>query len=274
MSYLTRRALRRTNRKNRVTIVVGLIGKQADPETNGIVLASDSQTTWGTLQRSDTEKMSAITFADGKKVLIAQSGDSTFGSRTLEAIQLEASRTRCDDYRKPAEAVEAAIRFVKAEAIRLNNFENSPDVALEFLNEHSFSMMIAYYFADQPQLYVIDSNIGFATKQKDYAAIGCGGTVAELILSRSEVGSLLSHEAAITAVYTVEEVKRVDAFCGGPTKLAVIFQNGDVAYEAGGKWAEYVKLTVETMAKHDQELKQTWRKMLTQIVAEVLEKRK
>jgi len=260
----------RKKRKNRVTIIVGLIGRQDDPETNAIVLASDSQTTWVTMQRSDADKMSEITFADGKKALVAQSGDSTLGSRTVEMLQNDAHLVQCNDYRKPAELAEEAIRKVKRDAVRLNNWEPGQAVSQQFLDDYNFSLMLAYYFGDpaKPYIFILDSPLGVANMQRDYAAIGCGATVAEVMLSRSDVSALHSHEAAITAIYTVEEVKRVDAFCGGPTKLAVIFQNGNLIMSRDAKGLDYVKFTVETITKYDREAKAVWRGFIQKIVDE------
>src|SRR5258707_10445161 len=122
MNNLRNQPFTRRKLKAQVTLIVGLIGRQdeGDGETNAIVLASDSQTTWGTLQRSDTDKMSGITFADGKKVLVAQSGDSTLGSRAIEVLQNEALTVNLNDYRKPAELAEQAVAKVKRDYLSLN----------------------------------------------------------------------------------------------------------------------------------------------------------
>ncbi len=268
-------AWRPKKRKTRVTIIVGIIGKQ-EGENDAIIFASDSQTTWPTrpLKRMDTDKIAKVRFSD-RDVLVAQSGDSTMGARTIEIMAQDAQLVNCDDYRKPADLAQEAMAKAKKEAIRLNNLESHFDAAQEFLRENSFSLMIAYYLGDKPPkpfIYVLDSSIGIANQEKDYCAVGCGATVAELMLSRSDIPTLSSYETLITAIYTVEEVKRVDPFCGGPTKIGMIFSTGACVLTDTSDWKDYVRITVDVMSQRDKELRDSWKKMMTSITKEVIER--
>jgi 20S proteasome alpha/beta subunit len=262
----------RTKRIPRVTIIAGLIGKQDNPETNGIVIACDSQTTWGNMQRSDTEKISEIIFRDGKKALIAQSGDSTLGSRTLELLTTGALQTPFDDWRKPADLAQQAMSNALREQAALTGFTFGTFDCVEFLKTLQLGLMVAYYYGNpsEPYLYIVDAPWCMAARQYDYAAMGCGANVAELILSRSDVPSLHVGEAVFTAIYIVEEVKRVDAYCGGPTKVAMIFENGVCGLMNRIRGIDRVNLAVELIAERDAELKSVWRDFMAKIGAEHL----
>jgi hypothetical protein len=89
----------RTKRKSRVTIIIGIICKDA------IVLASDSQTTSGGMKRTDTDKISSIKFAT-KPVLVAEAGNAGTSARALEILRGLARDIPIDDYRVPADQVD------------------------------------------------------------------------------------------------------------------------------------------------------------------------
>jgi 20S proteasome alpha/beta subunit len=251
-----------------VTIIVGIIAR------GDIVLASDSQTTAGTTKRTDTSKMALITFGDSKEAVVAQSGDYAFGSRVVETLEKLALSSELRDYRAPADLLQEAIRLAKEELTHINNWEHNRELEREYLQNNPASFLIAYHFGKNPYLYVADSVPGFARPERTFACVGCGGTVAEFILSRLEPDTLDFAGAAAAAIYAVEEVKKVDAACGGPTKAAWLRRvEGTMIFDRG-KLIKMVGLVAKAISTHDNELKDGWKKAMGGVFGEVAKQMK
>lgn len=267
MTYNHNTLGRKPKRPKPVTLIVGIIYKEE------IVLACDSQTSWGNTKRTDTQKIVPVFFQGNTGCLIGQSGDATGAARTIEMIQQAASKTTMDDYRKPADIAEDALREFKQNLIRLNNWENDRDYANHFLQENAFNLLIAYRYKDKGYLFEIDSYMGIATRKQNHACIGCGATVAEFIISRSYHPDMESHEALVTAIYAVEEVKKVDAFCGGPTKIGLLLADNSMRIAIDSKEAEkMVNPVVEAINSHDAKLKEQWRASMLAVMHEAMQK--
>ena len=256
-------------RKTPVTIIVGIICKDK------IVLTSDSQTSFGSSKRTDTNKISVVKFADNNPVLVAQSGNAELSSRAIEQFEKLAKTTQFDDYRRPVEAMEEALRLLKQDVIRLNNWESNRELAHEFFQDldNNFSLMIAYYYGAPPlpYLYTVSFWPGIAARQYGYSTLGCGSTVAEFILSRSKVSEMETSYAIMTAIYTVEEVKKVDAFCGGQTKIAILDINHKAITTNNQKALDLIKCTIESMERYEEQTKIAWKAMMDTIANEAIE---
>lgn len=255
-----------------MTIIVGIIFNE------GIVLASDSQTSYlpGSSKRTDSDKITGVSFDRKDGVLVAQSGNAELSSRAVEIFGKLAVATPLNDYRKPAEVAEDALRQLKQEIIRLNNWESNKEFAHEFFQDpnNNFSLMIAYHYGKEkpiPFIYTLNFWPGVATRQYKYSTIGCGATVAEFILNRAETSNMNNVQAIVTAIYTVEEVKKVDAYCGGDTKIGVITKEFGIRLPTGPRALARVKATVETISKYDQQTKTAWKAMMDKIILEANE---
>src|SRR6266567_6612872 len=96
---------RRTkSRRKPVTIIVGIICE------NGIVVASDSQTTHGN-SRLHCNKVSCLEFIGGKAI-VAQSGASDLSSRAVQILTEKAKQSRIADDRSVARLAEESVREV------------------------------------------------------------------------------------------------------------------------------------------------------------------
>ena len=253
---------RKRRKKTRVTIIVGIISKTS------IVLGCDSQTTAGTAKRTDTAKISALDLS-GHKVLVAEAGDCTLSSRTVEALAVLLRTATLDDYRKPADLAQEAVASTKKDLRRLNNWENDPGATEDYLDQNPFSLMLAYYYDEKPWLFTLDCVPGFATKQNSYACLGCGGTVGEFILGRMNPTNMTDEQAIITAFYTVEEVKKVDCYCGGPCKIGILTSDGESNVLANNpRDIALTRFASETIAQHDEQLKSQWRLEMDKIAEE------
>jgi 20S proteasome alpha/beta subunit len=257
---------RKTNERiTPVTIIVGIICKDC------IALSSDSQTSYspGTSKRCDVDKIVGLKFKDGKQAIVAQAGDAILSSGAIEMLQKLARENEFDDYRKPAELAEVAVKQLKGKVAGLNHWTPGDDASVKYWKENEFALMLAYYYQDRPFIYSLPSWPGMAMKEYNYATAGCGSTVAEFILSRSKMSEMEMQHALITAIYTVEQVKKVDAFCGGQTKLGVITK--DEIRIADDRSEKLIKATVKTLEKYDEQIKSEWKKMMETILGESLQ---
>ena len=243
-----------------MTIIVGIICK------NGIVVACDSQTTTENVKRPDADKITALKLAD-KSILVAQSGDCALAAKAVEVLGKDFTGISFEDYRQPADAAQQAVAQVKRELVQLNNWEDRRDLETAYLSSNPFSLMLAYYFDKIPYLYVLASVPGFASREYKFAAIGCGATVGEFILSRSGAWELTPEKALAVAIYTVEEVKKVDAFCGGPTKAAFIGPNKLLI--SGNESTPIIKSAVKALEEYEPELRQNWEELIEKMTAKI-----
>ena len=248
-----------------MTIIVGIVADER------ITLACDSQTSADNTKRTDTSKISHLLFG-AKNVLIAQAGDCTLSSRAVEIMQKEFLRMEFDDWRKPADAAQNAVKLLKQELVEINNWKDHREEEVEYLNLNPFKLMLAYFYEKIPFLYVLDSVPGFATRRYNYVAIGCGGNIGEYILSHANLKNMDLQQALITAIYTVEEVKRVDLFCGGPTRAAVISPTTVLMSET--ETTPLINSAVETLAAYETDLKAQWGSMIDDIIKKTSERYK
>jgi 20S proteasome alpha/beta subunit len=251
-----------------VTIIIGIICK------DGIILASDSQTSYGTSKRTDTDKICHVNFASSNHVLVAQSGNAELSARAIEEFEKMAKGAQFDDYRKPVEVLEEALRSLKQNVIHLNNWESQPALADEFFKDldNNFGLMIAYYYGTPPvpYVYIVHFWPGIASRQRGFSTLGCGSTVAEFILSRSKVSEMEFGMAMMTAVYTVEEVKKVDAFCGGQTKIARLTPSGKFSSTDQRDNLALIKSVVDSMAKHEEKTREAWKNMMDTVATDAV----
>lgn len=219
-------------------------------------MACDSQTTAGTFKRTDTSKITEYAFGD-VPILIAESGDATLAQHALEKFDSLIANSSFDDYRKPADLLQDAVRFSKEELIRLNGWQGHLEIADQYFNENPFSLMLAYFHETTPFLYVVNSMPGFATRQRNFSVIGCGANVGGFILSRALHAKMGHPEALMAAIYTVEEVKKADAFCGGPTNAAVLSARRVMFSESDMQ--RLVRCAVEAIQSSEIALEQRWK---------------
>ena len=240
-------------------------------------MACDSQTTFGqSSKRIETNKISHFTLLDAPPelgVFVAQSGGATLTARVVEILTEKAKSVPFDDYRKPAELAQEAVRALKEEVARLNNWTDRhdwPELIQKYFLENPASIMLAYHYSSDAYLYVLDFSTGFVTRSFDYATMGCGETVAEFIMARSYDPEMVMNRAVVLSIYCVEEVKKVDAFCGGQTRFRMINKRGQPLHFDKPRGRRFVDSVVKTIAEYDNQLKSTWNKMMDEIIDKAL----
>jgi 20S proteasome alpha/beta subunit len=247
---------------------------------NAIVMASDSQMSdWETgVTDRDENKITRIDFADGASALVARSGHADYSSQAVERLINAAAAERLDEYRKPAELANAAVAEVKRNIIE--EFQLQGDTLVHYFAGHSFTLMVAYYFEGEPYVYIIRSETAGPTlmrgpqphaKDRTRVAIGCGEVLANFFLSSQDIADMQLGTAIATAIYAVEEVKKADPRCAGPTKAAYTipvvsrdFPEKKVQTVLMSR--EEVEERVQRLNKFDADFKAEWKRKLTEMV--------
>ncbi len=264
--------------KSRVTIVVGIICEDA------IVLASDSQTTYspisGASQRLDTPKISTLELFNDVIALVAQAGNATLSGRAVEILTDLAKGKEIKDYRALADMAQESVRKVKQE-LREQNLGCSMEELHEHIqkNELNFELMIAHYHDSKPYIFTLNFAVGIASKSPHpFLAIGCGSAVATYILGWFKLGSKTPFQhAQLAAIYAIEEVKKVDPYCGGKTRVAIIAPK--MTPPNGKSLPEIYKIAlraehneyVEALEKIDTKAKAEWASRMDTVLFEVNE---
>lgn len=227
-------------RKPVVTIIVGVVCN------NGIVIASDSQITEDTRRRTDAEKIKRVVYQNGEG-LIAQAGDADWSTLVCEHVIDEAADCQIDDKWGLAHLVDG--ETAKVQRRFMEGFDVLGPKAEDFksiFEQHSFSLMLGHYYEQEPRLYSMHYPGGLCTPQKNFVTLGCGKDIADYLLSRLYSPQMDHWTAAITAIYVLGEVIKIDAACSHPIKLGIVRPDGtvriaepDLISRATAEWAEH-----------------------------------
>jgi len=206
-----------------MTVIVGLLCR------DGIVIASDSQESdeGMDMKRLDVTKVygtERFKFEDVEFV-VGGTGAAAYISRAAELIEEKGFAPHFTTPRSVATIVEDAIGEMGE---RYGGGEDGLELEL----------MIGVYCKNCPPevtpigLYSIyppgeDEKVGVAEPVTDYATMGTGGLFARYLLNRlhdeDHPTTSMTMDAAIReAIYVIEEVTKVDLWCGGPTQLLCI----------------------------------------------------
>ena len=214
----------------RMSLIVGIVCE------SGIVLAAESQTTYTSpqgdaIQRLDTQKINVVEFG-GEAVLIAETGETTYSGRAVEFFNELSKGKTISDYRDAAEIAQQAVRKTR-ETVKENLGIKSESEFKDHIFNHNlnFALMIAHYHESKPYIFTIRFSEGIANKRNDsFLTLGVRGDVAHYILSRCGLGGKSPfHRALLSAIYTVEEIKKMDPSCGGKVKVAIIAPVMDIS---------------------------------------------
>lgn len=220
-----------------MTIVVGLVA------TDGLVVAADSQA--GTLRgirvkRTDYSKI--YTLGEDRaevNAIIAGAGEMAFVNKAVEELREESGRNRFGHVKQLEEAVEAAMvklakKYIydRAAALGLKDEVIGPKAGTNrqfqggTIHTPKVNLLIgAVDRSGQKLLASVGAN-GVAETEESYRSVGSGAAYAEYVLSRLWSNKLSIIEAIECAVYTIEEVKKMDPDCGGPVHVMAVTKKG------------------------------------------------
>lgn len=229
-----------------MTIIIGI------KTLNGIIIASDSQTTRDNTKRTDAQKIKVIQFSNGR-ALVGQAGNSGTGNRAIEILSETARDKPIADYRTVAELAWKAMLKVKNELREQNggcDMEQLRDMIWK--NEWQSSLMIGHYYKGAPYLYVVDLASGRSDKETSHcSAIGTGANLASYLLSEHTEPGMNSIFASAMAVFVVETVIRNDPYCSGPINMGIVTDEHNILTleREGEVVSESEQLSWRTMMK-------------------------
>jgi 20S proteasome alpha/beta subunit len=200
-----------------VTLIVGIICK------DGIVVASDSQTTWGSGKSWNADKMAELVHPYGKAVVAGSGAVITSSNIIKHLTQLAIDRTIFDQMELPGIAANA-VRAVRNE-LRKQQFDCTSEEFQSFIEQEELDceLMIAHYTNTTPRLDTISLSIGLPNRANHFfEAVGSGSDLATYLLTDLCSPNMESTTASVIAVHVVEIVKRHDPYCGGPTKVGIL----------------------------------------------------
>jgi len=212
---------KRKQYKSPVTIIIGI--KCLKEGGRGIIITCDSRTTDEAGYCNDhAEKLNVVTFQDGNSVVVAEAGNADFSNLAIEQFINLAAKEKLSDYRSAAECLGSAVAKLK-DKVREQQRGTAEELQ-KYLVNHSFELMLAYYWDGKPLIFTLQLEDGLPVLKKPlYCAIGCGRVLADFIISRVDMSHGFDTGAAMwLGAYAVEEIKKLDTRCGGKTKSAVI----------------------------------------------------
>jgi 20S proteasome alpha/beta subunit len=249
-----------------MTVIVGLLC------SDGLVIASDSQEGDEDLKRLDVKKVydtGHFGFKDAE-VIVAGTGASAHIARVAELIGENGFASYPKTPRNVADIVEDSMGQMKA--------RYGDDLDLELIlgvycnscpreGERPVPSIALYsvYPAEE------DEKVGVAELVTDYAATGSGGLVARYLLNRLHDESrpttgLKVEEAIREAVYVIEEVKKVDPYCGGPIQLIYIEKPTDGStFRLLSKKSEEISSIVGELSLADSDVKNRQRQIFPRV---------
>lgn len=237
-----------------MTIIVGIICQ------DGLVVASDSQA--GSfrgvhVKRLDYTKIYSFNF-DGSKVVVTGAGESPFIVRAKEIIEGNSKDKKFRTSREIADVAEEAMteitkRYMIERFKDLGSSTKTPQPDDSLLSPPNFALVLGTYCGDGPCLYTVYPD-GVAGREEGYASLGSGSAFAEYLLARLYRPDLTIEGGVRIAAYVVEEVKKADVHCGGPTQIVVVKKN-----LVERKSTKEIGRVVQYLEGFDNEIKAAWK---------------
>lgn len=209
----------------KVTIAIGLISKSKNSRFSRgqIVLASDSQTTFGATKSLDAKKISIVQFANNS-ILVAQAGAVDLADRVIEIMREKAKSVPMETSETAARIAQESIREVRNHLTELNKGCNFSDDAWKrfFRDENAFALLLGYYLNGKPYLFTIDIDWCLPIPIKNsYKAIGCGADLGEFLLREHWQADPDFAYSEVIATSVIEKVVDNMDGCGRPTWVAI-----------------------------------------------------
>jgi hypothetical protein len=194
--------------------------------------------------------------------LLTGAGEVPFIVRAREILEQKGNSTKCRSAREIADQAEDAAneitkRYLVDRFRSLNGGMRSPSPGLGPddgpLPVPNFELMLGIVCGNEICIYTLTPD-GVAGREEGYASAGSGSAFAEYFLARLYRDDLTLEEAIRVAIYVVEEVKKVDLHCGGPTQVVALTKKG-----VQRKSASEIREVVQLIDEYDNSLKEAFR---------------
>lgn len=240
-----------------MTIIVGIICE------DGLVIASDSQASsfrGVDVKRLDYTKIYSFGF-DGAKVVLTGAGQVPFIIRAREIIEDKSKDQKFHGPRAIADIaedtmIEISRRYIVERLRGLGSVRGPGQSDDGPMSAPDFALFLGVHCGTEPCLYTVYPD-GVAGREDRYASLGSGSAFAEYLLARLYRDGLDLEEAVRIAVYVVEEVKKVEPHCGGPTQI-VVLSAGEIIRKSEAQ----VRDIVQSLEEYDSSLKRVWKEIV------------
>lgn len=246
-----------------MTVIVGIVAKE------GVVIASDSQASsfrGVEVKRSDYTKLYDFAVNERFNVVLTGAGQVAFITKAAEKIMQTCTLRHPNTLAELSELAEDTMNDLAKRYVidRMKQLGVMKSQALEDMaagptqlqiEPPEFVLMIGVA-GDEHAIFVVHPQ-GVAERGFKYSSLGTGSPFAEYLLARLCPEELSLEEAVDIAVYTVEEVKKIDPHCGGETQVVCATKK-----EVSRKSSYNVKLKVDELAARDDALSRLWRAMV------------
>jgi 20S proteasome alpha/beta subunit len=169
----------RQKRKTPVTLIIGIKCKDA------VVLASDSQITYGNAKRTDGVKMTTVYLDPYRPVLLAEAGDISVSSRYAGIFGALAAGKKTETVEGLRSIAQEAMYLLRTE-IRSSHFQCTTEELDEIFRKQGVecAIMLGFYLQGKPHIVTVDLRAPLAVISKFYyEAIGCGAPLGQYLLS-------------------------------------------------------------------------------------------
>lgn len=216
-----------------MTIVVGIVCK------NGLVMAADSQAEsyrGVKVKRLDYHKITAFPPSGDLYVAVSGAGTGTFISKATDKLKEKYESTKIttpDELSDISEEIMTLMqkRYVIDKMDRLGISKTSHNHSrlrkFQFDMELNFIMMVGCTTksGELPSIYTIGAD-GVSECGEKFASVGSDSAYAEYLLTKMYREDITTEQGKQLAILVIEEVKRIDPGCGGPTHVVILNKDG------------------------------------------------
>jgi 20S proteasome alpha/beta subunit len=215
---LYRPSFPKPKRKDRMTLIIGIVCRDA------IVLASETQTTFGNYRIPDTTKIHKVEFQN-TKALIAESGAADWSNIAIDRIQKRSKAITITNDDTIANFISGIVREIRNEHTSLHPNATPEQWRDYFLDEkNQYNLMVAYYFGMKPLIYNVEPAkcTPVPLVGPYYSTSGIGSELGLFLLREHSQKDMAYWFGAVIATYIIETVKEYFEWCGGKTHVGVI----------------------------------------------------
>lgn len=249
------------DRESYMTIIVGIVCK------DGLVVTADSQAeSWRgvAVKRLDYHKITVFPQTGDLYVIVSGAGIGTFISKATDKLKTKYESTKISTAEKLSDEAEEVMtdmqkRYVVEKMDKLgiggvlHDHKRLRKTQADF-EMPNFILMVGCITkeGENPTIYTIGRD-GVSERAEKFASTGSGSAYAEYLLTKMYRDDIMVEQAKKLGVLIIEEVKRIDPGCGGPTQVVVLTKKGIIKLNP-----EQIKEIAEEVFQIDGCASKTW----------------
>ncbi len=207
-----------------VTLIVGMICKRA------IVLAADSQTSYGLTKIPGTNKITVVTLQNGKEVLVAESGMVVPSGQVVSIFSDKAALATVESRDTIPELMRASMMETRKKQIELYPSGHSlEEWKTLFRDQIPVELTVAYYYGDTPYLFTISLDECICRFVTTFSTSGIGRDLGNYLFDQYFAPEMAPDLGLAIGIKITRDASAYVEGCGLPIKAAIIEQaSGDI----------------------------------------------